>query len=80
MLELCRCPNIYGPDCSNNIKKGTGGKDATLLGVFALDPSENFKSIFLRTDLHIWKPLAEVKCHKSFGHNHCLKNWFSFEK
>ncbi len=33
-----------------NIKKGSGGNNATLLGDFALEPSENFNLIFLRTD------------------------------
>ncbi len=33
-----------------NIKKGSGGNDAMLLGDFALKPSENFNMIFLRTD------------------------------
>ncbi len=31
-----------------NIKKGVGGNNATLLGDFALEPSQN--SIFLKTD------------------------------
>ncbi len=29
------------------IKKRSGGKDVMLLGDFALEPSENFKSVFL---------------------------------
>ncbi len=29
-----------------NIKKGSGGNNATLLGDFALEPSENFNLIF----------------------------------
>ncbi len=32
------------------IKKGSGGNDAMLQGDFALEPSENFKPIFFRTD------------------------------
>ncbi len=32
------------------IKKITGGKHSTLLGDFALEPSEHFNSIFLRIE------------------------------
>ncbi len=32
------------------IKKGSGGHNTTLLGDFALEPSENFNLIFLRIE------------------------------
>ncbi len=33
-----------------NIKKGSGGNNAMLIGDFALEPSENFNFIFLRIE------------------------------
>ncbi len=43
-----------------DIKKGSGGNNATLLGGFASEPSENFNLIFLRIDFDVFVDFKRV--------------------
>ncbi len=54
MLELCRCPNIYGPDCNlESAKTDTELRNEILLQFYGFPRNEPSRQAYLYS-LHMW--------------------------